>query len=98
MLRKVNELNRQEKITVVMITHYLEEVVDVDRVVVMDHGKIVMDGTPKEIFSRIDKLKEHHMRVPQVVELADELRKEGIALPEGILTVDELVEALCRLR
>ncbi len=97
-LRTVHELNRQEKITVVMITHYLEEVVDVDRVVVMDHGKIVMDGTPKEIFSRIDKLKEHHMRVPQVVELADELRKEGIALPEGILTVDELVEALCRLR
>ncbi|MBQ6550012.1 MAG: energy-coupling factor transporter ATPase [Lachnospiraceae bacterium] len=97
-LRTVHELNRDEHITVVMITHYLEEVTDVDRVVVMDQGKIVMDGTPREIFSRIDELSAHHMRVPQVVELAYELRKEGVPIPEGILTVDELVEALCRLR
>ena len=98
MLRTVHELNREAHITVVMITHYLEEAVDVDRVVVMDKGKVVMDGTPQEIFSRIDELKAHHMRVPQIIELADELRKEGIRLPEGILTVDDFVEALCRLR
>ncbi len=97
-LRTVHELNREAHITVVMITHYLEEAVDVDRVVVMDKGKVVMDGTPQEIFSRIDELKAHHMRVPQIIELADELRKEGIRLPEGILTVDDFVEALCRLR
>ena len=96
-LRTVHELNREAHITVVMITHYLEEVTDVDRVVVMDQGKVVMDGTPKEIFQRIDELKEHHMRVPQVIELADELRKEGIALPEGLLTVEDFVEAVCRL-
>ena len=97
-LRTVHELNQEEHITVVMITHYLEEAVDADRVVVMDKGRIVMDGTPAEIFSRIDELKAHHMRVPQIIELADELRKEGIALPRGILTVDDFVEAVCRLR
>ena len=97
-LRTVHELNQEEHITVVMITHYLEEAVDADRVVVMDKGRIVMDGTPAEIFSRIDELKAHHMRVPQIIELADELRKEGIALPDGILTVDDFVEAVCRLR
>ena len=96
-LRTVHELNREEHITVVMITHYLEEAVDVDRVVVMDKGKVVMDGTPQEIFSRIEELKSHHMRVPQIIELADELRKEGIRLPAGILTVDDFVEAVCRL-
>lgn len=94
----VHELNKAEKITVVLITHYMEEAVDADRVIVMDKGKIVMDGTPREIFSQVEKLKSYHMTVPDVTELAYQLKKEGVDLPDGILTTDELVEALlCHL-
>lgn len=88
-------LNEQEGVTVILITHYMEEVVFADRVFVMDGGKLVMEGNPREIFSRVDELKKLHLTVPQVTELAFELKKEGVDLPDGILTVEELTEALC---
>lgn len=96
-IRSVQELRRRENITIILITHYMEEVVDADHVIVMDHGHIVMQGTPKEIFSRVDELKEYRLDVPQVTMLADELRKRGVDIPEGILRKEELVESLCRL-
>ena len=92
-----HELNRVEGITMVLITHYMEEVVDADRVIVMDDGHIVMDGTPKEIFSRVEELKQYRMDVPQVTELAWELKKKGIPLPDGILRKSELLDALVPL-
>lgn len=96
-IRTVHELNRAEGITMVLITHYMEEVVDADRVIVMDDGHIVMDGTPKEIFSRVEELKQYRMDVPQVTELAWELKKKGIPLPDGILRKSELLDALVPL-
>ena len=96
-LDTVHELNKKEKITVILITHYMEEVVDADRVIVMDDGHIVMDGTPKEIFSRVEELKQYRMDVPQVTELAWELKKKGIPLPDGILRKSELLDALVPL-
>ena len=92
----IRRLNREAGMTVISITHYMEEAVDCDRVLVMDRGRIVMDGTPREIFSRGPELRSLELSVPQVTELADELRDAGVQLPEGILTDDELVEALCR--
>ena len=92
-IRTVRELNRQEGITAVLITHYMEEVIDADRVIVMDDGNIVMDGTPKEIFSQVDRLKEYRLDVPQATELAYELKKAGVKLPDGILSKEEFVEA-----
>ena len=91
----VRELNRKEHVTVILITHYMEEVVVADKVYVMDKGHIVMRGTPRQIFSRVEELKELRLDVPQVTELAWELKKAGVDLPDGILTIDELVEALC---
>ena len=93
-IRTVHELNRQEGITVLLVTHYREEVIDADRVVVMDGGHVVMDGTPKEIFSRVKELKRYRLDVPQVTELADELKEAGMELPDGILTTEELVKRL----
>ena len=93
-IRTVRELNRREKITVLLITHYMEEVVDADRVIVMDEGKIVMDGTPREIFSQVDRLRSYRLDVPQVTELAYELKQAGLALPDGVLTREELMESL----
>ena len=93
-IRTVSELNRQEHITVLLITHYMEEVIGADRVIVMDDGKMVMDGTPREVFSRVEELKSLRLDVPQVTELAYELKKGGAELPDGILTIDELMEAL----
>ena len=93
-IRTVLELNRREHITVLLITHYMEEVVEADRVVVMDEGKMVMDGTPREIFSRVKELKTYRLDVPQVTELAFELREAGLPLSEGILTMDELLGEL----
>ena len=90
----LHELNRQEKITVLLITHYMEEVIDADRVIVMDDGKLVMDGNPREIFSRVKELKEYRLDVPQVTELAYELKQAGLDLPDGILTMDELMDRL----
>ncbi len=97
-LRTVNLLREEKHVTVIYITHYMDEVVDADRIFVMDGGRIVMQGPPKEIFSRVDDLKQHGLDVPQVTLLADELRKQGLALPEGILHREELVDALCQLR
>lgn len=96
-LRSVEELRKRENITVILITHYMEEVVNADHVIVMDHGHIVMQGTPREVFSEVDTLKAHRLDVPQVTVLADELRKRGLDIPKGILTKEELVEAVCRL-
>ena len=95
-LRSVQELRKRENITVILITHYMEEVVDADRVIVMDHGHIVMQGTPREVFSKVDELKKYRLDVPQVTILADELRKRGVDLPTGILKKEELVDLLCR--
>ncbi len=96
-LRTVEELRRQEKVTVILITHYMEEVIDADRVFVMDHGRVVMEGTPREIFSQVELLKRYRLDVPQVTILADKLRKRGLPIPAGILKKEELVELLCRL-
>lgn len=96
-LRSVMELRKREHITVIMITHYMEEVVDADHVFVMDHGHVVMQGTPREIFSQVDTLKHYRLDVPQVTILADELRKRGLDIPAGVLKKEELVEILCRL-
>ncbi len=89
----IRELNRQEGITILLITHYMDEVVDCDKVIVMDNGKIVMHGTPREIFSKPDEIKKHGLDLPQVTELAYQLKKEGINMPEGILSVKEFTEA-----
>ena len=94
----VEKLRREKNVTVILITHYMEEVVDADQGFVMDDGRIVMHGTPREIFSRVDELKKYRMDVPQVTMLADELIHRGVDLPKGILRREELVEALCRLR
>lgn len=97
-IRTVRALNQVEEVTVLLITHYMEEVIYADKVIVMDEGRIVMQGTPREIFSQVEKLKEYRLDVPQVTLLAHELNKSGLPVPEGILTVDELVEELCRLK
>lgn len=97
-IRAVEELRRKKNVTVILITHYMEEVIDADKVFVMDGGHIVMHGTPREIFGRVDELKSYRMDVPQVTMLAEALRKQGLDIPRGILRRDELVEALCRLR
>ena len=96
-LRAVRALNDVEKITVILITHYMEEVIHANKVFVMDEGKIVMRGTPREIFSKVEELKRIRLGVPQATLLAYELKREGIPLPDGILSAEELVEALCRL-
>ena len=96
-IRTISQLNREEKVTVLLITHYMEEVIGADKVIVMDEGKIVMQGAPREVFTRVEELKEYRLDVPQVTELAYELRKNGLAIPEGILTVDELVSEIARL-
>ena len=93
-IRTVHELNRQEGITVLLITHYMEEAVDADRVIVMDEGRVVMDGTPREIFSRVKELKKYRLDVPQVTELADELAEAGLPVSRGVLTMDELLAQL----
>ncbi len=97
-LRTVRALNQVENVTVILITHYMEEVIYADQVLVMDEGKIVMQGTPKEIFSQVDQLKQYRLDVPQVTLLAHELRKAGLDLQEGILSREELVKNLCRLK
>lgn len=95
-LRAVKELNRKKKVTVILITHYMEEVIEADRVFVMDSGNIVMQGTPREIFAQVEKLKHYRLDVPQVTLLAYELKKAGLAVPDGILTTEELVSVLCQ--
>ena len=94
-LKTVRELNEKEGVTVILITHYMEEVIYADNVFVMDDGHIVMKGTPREIFSQVEELQKYRLDVPQVTLLAHELRKAGADVPEGILTIEELVNALC---
>lgn len=96
-LNAVHELNRKKGITTLLITHYMEEVADADYVYVMDAGKIIMQGTPGEVFSRVELLKEHHLDVPQITMLAYELKKAGIPLSDGILTRKELEDELLRI-
>ncbi len=96
-LRTVHELNRTKGVTIILITHYMEEVVDADYIYVMDSGSVAMEGTPREIFSRVEDLKTHRMDVPQITLLAHELKKAGLALPDGILSREELIEALSAL-
>lgn len=93
-IRAVRALNDVEKITIILITHYMEEVIYADKVYVMDKGKVTMHGTPKEVFSRVEELKELRLDVPQVTLLAHELRKEGFPIPRGILTKEEFREAI----
>ena len=97
-LNVLHELNRQENVTVILITHYMEEVIDIDKLYVMDDGKLVMSGTPREIFTQVEKLKELRLDVPHVTELAYELQKEGVPLKNGILTSEEFTEELIRVR
>ena len=95
-LKAVSELNKKENVTVILITHYMEEVIHANKVYVMDGGNVVMQGTPREIFSQVETLKKYRLDVPQVTLLAHELHKAGVDIPEGILTKEELVGALCR--
>ncbi len=96
-LAAVKKLNQEKGITIVWITHYMEEVVEADRVYVMDRGQVVLTGIPREIFSRVEELSRYRLDVPQVTLLAHELRKEGLQVPAGILTREELVDCLCQL-
>lgn len=96
-IEAVEQLRKEKNVTVILITHYMEEVIDADQVFVMDEGHVVMHGTPKEIFSRVDELKNYRMDVPQVTMLADALIQKGVPLPKGILRREELVDALCQL-
>lgn len=96
-INTITQLNKKEGVTVVLITHYMEEVIGADKIYVMDKGSIVMEGTPKDIFSRVEELKSYRLDVPQVTLLADELKKSGLELSEGILTIDELVDEICQL-
>ena len=93
-IRAARALNQVEGITIILITHYMEEVIHADKVYVMDQGKVVMQGKPRDIFSQVEALKELRLDVPQVTELAYRLKKEGLDLPDGILTTKELIEAL----
>ena len=96
-LDAVERLNKEKGVTVILITHYMEEVIRADRVYVMDKGKVVMQGTPRSIFSQVETLKSYRLDVPQITLLAYELRKNGMDIPEGILTRQDLVDALCQL-
>lgn len=96
-LDAVERLNKEKGVTVILITHYMEEVIRADRVYVMDKGKVVMQGIPRSIFSQVETLKSYRLDVPQITLLAYELRKAGMDIPEGILTRQELVDALCQL-
>ena len=97
-IRTVHALNMVEDVTVILITHYMEEVIYADKVIVMDDGKVVMQGTPREIFSQVGTLKKYRLDVPQVTLLAHELKKAGLDLPAGILSIEELVDNLCQLK
>ncbi len=90
----IRELNKKENVTVILITHHMDEVIYADQVFVMERGHVVMEGTPREIFSRVDEIKKFRLDVPQVTELAHELKQAGLSVPEGILTVEELIQAL----
>lgn len=92
-IQTIRQLNQKEHVTVLLITHYMDEVTYADRVIVMDQGKVVLTGTPKEVFSQVEVMKQHKLDVPQVTELAYELKRRGIMLPDGIITKEEFMEA-----
>lgn len=93
-LKAVHEINKKEEITILWVTHYMDEVTEADRVLVMNHGKVAMQGTPKQVFAEAEKLQEYHLAVPQVTELALELRRQGMDIPTDLITVDEFVNCL----
>lgn len=93
-LKAVHEINKKEEITILWVTHYMDEVTEADRVLVMNHGKVAMQGTPKQVFAQAEKLQEYHLAVPQVTELALELRRQGMDIPTDLITVDEFVNCL----
>ena len=97
-IRTIRELNKKKGITIILITHYMEEVIHADRIYVMDDGEVAMEGTPEEIFSQVEKLKELRLDVPQVTELAHELRQKGVPLPPCILDINTLVKELVKVR
>jgi len=96
-IKTIRELNLKEKITVILITHYMQEAVDADKIFVMNAGKVVMQGAPRSIFSKVEELERYKLKVPQVTELAYRLRKKGLALPECVLTVEEFLTAVSAL-
>lgn len=93
-LKAVHEINKKEEITILWVTHYMDEVTEADRVLVMNHGKVAMQGTPKQVFAEAEKLQEYHLAVPHVTELALELRRQGMDIPTDLITVDEFVNCL----
>jgi energy-coupling factor transport system ATP-binding protein len=97
-MRTILDLNKNYGITIVLITHYMEEAVEADRIIVMDEGKVNLEGNPKEIFSNVELMKRIGLDVPQVTELAYELRKSGLDIKSDLLTIDEMVNELCQLR
>ncbi len=97
-IRTIKDINSKYKITIVLITHYMEEAVKADRIIVMDEGKVIMKGTPKDIFSQVKKMKDIGLDVPQMTELSYELRNSGLDIKKDILTIDEMVDELCRLK
>ena len=97
-LKTIKELNKEYGITIILITHYMDEAAQADRIIVIDSGKATMEGTPREVFSQVEKMKEIGLDVPQVTELAYELKKSGIDISTEILNVDEMVDALCQLK
>lgn len=94
-METIHYLNREENITIIHITHYMEEAINADRVIVMEAGKIALEGTPREVFVKVEELKELGLDVPQITELAFELRKEGLNIPPDLLTAEEMVKVLC---
>jgi energy-coupling factor transport system ATP-binding protein len=97
-IETIKKLNKEENITIVLITHFMEEAVDADRVVVMENGKIMIEGTPREVFSRVKELKKLGLDVPEMTELSYELRESGVNIPEDVLTIEEMVDAICQLK
>ncbi|SER97136.1 energy-coupling factor transporter ATPase [Lachnobacterium bovis] len=96
-IEAITELNKKKNITVILITHYMEEVINADFVYVMESGKVIMKGVPREIFSQVEELKKHRLDVPQITLLAHELKKSGLDIPDGILTREELINALLKV-
>ena len=97
-METIEYLNREKKMTIIYITHHMEEAARADRIVVMDHGHVVMSGKPRQVFTQVDRMKELGLDVPQATELAWRLRKRGIMVPQDIMTMEEMTEALCRLK
>ncbi|WP_396136433.1 energy-coupling factor transporter ATPase [Clostridium sp. SHJSY1] len=97
-IKSIKELNKQYGMTIILITHYMDEAAEADRIIVVDSGKIIIEGTPRKVFSKVETMKKIGLDVPQVTELAYELQKVGIDISTEILNVDEMVEALCRLK